>query len=253
MAGFGEKGFDALVVGGGEAGFAVFGFVFFGRRSFEIGLALAFEGLDGLLDAFDQLLEFFFDLLALVFEFGEVEIAAGKFAEGLKDGVGTFGKRELGEEVGHFAEETAAAHAAFGGHSEEDAVEAGDLAVLDDFESEIREFLERIRIDRGTEDAGGIAGAHFGGHGGEGENVVDANVADVFEKLTAEGIAFGGRLGFADEDDQIVFAAWIFAEEKAAAGEAGEFDEAIFHFDAVELEKLAGGEFGELVHAEFCH
>src|SRR5262249_9227693 len=135
-------------------------------------------------------------------------------AEHFQDGLGGLRKRELAEDVRHLAKKASAAQARLGRRAEQNAVEAADVAVLEELQFEPFQLLHALVVGGGAEHARAMFRMHLRGHGREGEDTLDLQLARILNQLLAEGEFADRRLGLAQEHDDIVLVSRISPEKK---------------------------------------
>ena len=117
----------------------------------------------------------------------------------------------------HLAQEAGAGEPGLRRGSQEHAVEPADVPVFEEFQFQLLELIEAGGIGGGAEDARTLLGVHLGRHRREGEDALDTEVLGEADHLTAEGELADWRLGFAQEDDEVVLPLGIGPDEEAVA------------------------------------
>ena len=83
-----------------------------------------------------------------------------------------------------------------------------------------------------------VLGVHLGGHRREGEDPLDAELLGELDEPAAEGVLARGRLGLADEDDQVVPLLRVVPGEEAAARQPAGWIRPLLDLDVVDVEQV---------------
>ena len=83
------------------------------------------------------------------------------------------------------AEETGPGDVQFSREAKEHTIETADPAVLENFQFEVAQFVERFLVDGRTEDARFMPGPHPCRHRGKGKHLLDAEFAREVDQLAA--------------------------------------------------------------------
>ena len=135
--------------------------------------------------------------------------------------------------------------------AEQDAVQAADMAVVEDFQ--IRCFSSaRLSCRWRRRRRARRLGVHLGRHRGERVDPLDLELPrELDEPLAEDGSTLRG-LGFADEHNDIGCAR-VVPDEEPAPGQPAHPDQAALHLDVFDVEELMGRELRQDVHAELRH
>ena len=95
---------------------------------------------------------------------------------------------------------------------------------------------EALLVGRRGEDAGVVLGMHRRRHRGECVDALDAELPREFDQTMAERVSSLGRLGLADEYDDVMISAGVFPDEESATGQAAGPDQAVLDFNVLDVE-----------------